>query len=292
MGVLTKSFALRLAVVAAALVVGPATLAPGTAEAPRPTRAALAGDGATAAQTFGWGVMQWDFAWEFGESLDSPPYRGEDIRVGRWTEYSDGTGRVVKYGGGLEFHSGVIRNRDLDALPDHGTTMLTLRDQAAQRGRWEIRERAERLQSPEADYRFIIELIPDDLTADACKRSITIAEVSPGNGSLKIGASAGDVRWSKTYDSGFPQSGDNYAFGLQITGRRITWFVNGRAIASLGAAAARPSVPMTLRLRLVGDGAKEMDKSQVKLDWVRHYDLTRGKVPPTGATLTQGANRC
>ena len=150
----TPGFALRLAVLATALVVGPATLAPGTAEAPAPSRAVLAGDGATAAQKWGWRVMQWDFAWEFGESLDSRPYRGVDIRAGRWEAWDNGTGRAVKYGGGIEFHSGYIRNK---TVVDHrGTTVLTLRDQAALRGRWEIKERAERLEATVENYDFVI----------------------------------------------------------------------------------------------------------------------------------------
>ena len=57
---LTTGFSLRLAALATALVVGPASLAPGTAEAP--VTSALAGEGTTAAQRYGWRVMQWDYA--------------------------------------------------------------------------------------------------------------------------------------------------------------------------------------------------------------------------------------
>ena len=280
-------FALRLAALATALVIGPATLAPGTAEAP--IASARASDGVTAAQRYGWGVMQWDFAWEFGESLDSRPYRGADIKSGRWVEHTDGTGRVVKYGGGIEFHSGDSRFKQVG--PDSGTTMLTMREQPAKVGRWEIRERSDRSETGKPNYRFVIELVPDDLTADACRQNILIAEVRPGDDSLRIGASAGATRWTKTFQ-GYPQRNDNYAFGLQIKGGRITWFANGKAIASLGAKAALPPGPMTLRMRLVGDGAKEMNKSIVKVDWARGYDLTRGNRVPSGASLNQGRNRC
>ena len=64
-------FTVRLAVLATALVVGPATLAPGTAEAPGSVDRPGASDGTTAAKHYGWGDLQWDFAWEFGESLTS-----------------------------------------------------------------------------------------------------------------------------------------------------------------------------------------------------------------------------
>jgi hypothetical protein len=284
--VLTKGIAARIAAVATALVVGPATLAPGTAEAPAPTRAALAGDGATAAQSYHWRTMLWDFAWEFGESLDSRPYRGTDTDAGRWVEYTDGTGRVVKYGGGIEFHSG---DKHFERVgPDKGTTTLTLLYQPAKRGRWEIRERAERSETNGANYRFLIELVPDDPAGYDCgAHNLTIAEVQPGASSVKIGVNAGTRRWSKSF-TGYPQRNDNYAFAVQITAKRITWFINGKAVAGLGAAAAIPQVPMTLRLSLVGAGAKEMNKSVVKLDWVRAYNLLKGDPARTSVTLTEG----
>jgi hypothetical protein len=293
MRILTHHLALRAAVAAAALVVGPAALAPGTAEAPTSTHAAQrAGDGATAGQKFAWRAMLWDYAWEFGESLDSRAYRGTSRGGGEWEEYTDGSGRVVKYGGGVEFHSGVIRNK-LDA-PDHGTTMLTLHDKGLQQGRWEIKERSERSAdlTPGKDYRFVIELVPED-GSDACANNIRIAEISPGNGTVTIGAKSAGGSWARTV-SGYPQSTSNgYAYGLEITGKRITWFLNGQVIGSLGASAARPKVPMTVRMRLVGaDRQVEMNKSVVKIDWVRGYNLKRGKVPPTTPAVRTGSYAC
>jgi hypothetical protein len=285
---LTKGFALRAAAFATALVMGPATLAPGTAQAPTPSRAGA--DGVTAAQKFAWGVMQWDFAWEFGESLASTPYRGADSKVGSWTEDDFGSGRAVKYGGGVEFQSGDKQYNKVG--PDWGDSWLTLHGQPAKTGRWEIRERGDQLETNAQRYRFVIELIPDDPTLDPCQRSITIADVTIGDNSLKIGATGGTTKWTKTFADGYPQDNTNYAFGLQITGRRVTWFAAGQAIASTGASGARPTVPMTLRMRMIGQGAKEMNKTTVKVDWARGYDLTRGKLPPTGAALTQGTNRC
>src|SRR5690349_5248933 len=100
----TVGLSARIVALVATLVVAPATLAPGVAEAPA-SGVLAAGSGDTAAQRYEWGAMQWDFAWEFGESLDSPPYRGADVAAGRWAEHTTGTGRAAKYGGGVEFHS-------------------------------------------------------------------------------------------------------------------------------------------------------------------------------------------
>ena len=281
---------MRVAAIVVALVVAPGTFAPGVAEAPASASSAssaarAAGAGDTAAQRNSWGRMQWDFAWEFGESLDSRPYRGMDTATGRWLEQTTGTGRAAKYGGGVEFHSALVRKGTDD--PDFGSSTLTLKDQPAKRGRWEIKERSYRYEQGERDYAFLIELIPaDPADYDCGANNLTIARLSPGNDRVEVGVNAGPVRWNRTL-TGYRQQGNHYAFAVQVTGRRITWFVNGRAVGSLAAPAAIPKVPMTLRMSMVGTGAQEMNKSVVKIDWVRHYDLKRGTRAPKGAALAR-----
>jgi hypothetical protein len=285
----TTGFALRLAALASALVVGPATLAPGTAEAPRnfAGSAVLAGDGTTAAQRYAWRTMQWDFAWEFGESLSSGPYRGADISGGGWDDASDGTGRVVKWGGGIEFHSG----ERYDRTRDFGDTSLTLHGKPARLGRWELRERFRLDEAAGADYGFLVELVPEGTKPGDCPAySLTIARAVPGDGSVRVGVDIGSTAWTKAL-TGFSRSeGEGRLYGVQVTGRRITWFVNGRAVASLGASAAIPKVPLTVRMSLLGKGDAEMRKTTMLVDWVRNYDLNKGKKPPTGASLTKGSS--
>ncbi len=289
-----NGFAARLAVLATVLVVGPATLAPGTAQAPgsvtSAARAAKA-DGTTAAQHYGWGAMQWDFAWEFGESLTSDAYRGAHPEGGWWVDHSTGTGRVVKYGGGLEFHSGEV-SQSFKA-PDVGTTTLELEGKAAKRGRWELRERIRFYPAQDAPagepYAFVVELIPENPALYNCGRhNITIARAEVGGSTVRVQANAGKSAWSKTV-AGFGRSDkDDRLYAIQITGKQITWFVNGSAVASLRARAAIPRIPMTVRMRMVGNGSTEMQKSFVLIDWVRNYNLQRGKRPPRGQSLTKG----
>ncbi|PWN04563.1 hypothetical protein DJ010_02740 [Nocardioides silvaticus] len=284
---------LRLLVLATALVVGPATLAPVTAEAPGPVAAARATDGTTAAKRYGWGEAQWDFGWEFGESLGDGAYTGRKFGLGSWSDDSTGTGRVVKYGGGLEFHSGEVAQST--NAPDRGTTTLRLEGLPAKRGRWELRERIHFYPDRDAPggkpYRFVVELVPEDPAQYDCGRhNITVADTVVGGSTVKIQANAGGTSWRKTL-KGFGRKGDedDRFYGLQITKKRITWFVNGTAVASLAAAAALPKTPMTVRMRLVGEGNDtEMKKTDIRIDWVRGFDLARGKKTPKGASLTKG----
>lgn len=286
-----SGFVARLAVLATALVVGPATLAPGTAEAPDAVTA-RASNKTTAAKHYGWGNLQWDFGWEFGESLTSGPYTGASFRGGSWIDRSTGTGRVVKYGGGLEFQSGEV-SPTFNA-PDRGTTTLELEGKPAQRGRWELRERIHFYPTRDAaggePYTFLVELVPESPAEYDCGRhNITIARAEVGGSSVQVQANSGTTAWSKTL-SGFGRNGDedDRFYGIQITNRRITWFVNGNAVASLRAAAAIPKIPMTMRMSMVGKGSTEMKKSDVRIDWVRSYNLARGKKTPRGVRLTKG----
>ncbi|RHW28790.1 hypothetical protein D0Z08_02785 [Nocardioides immobilis] len=281
---LTTGFGLRLAALATALLVGPAALAPGTAEAP--ATSALAGEGTTAAQRYGWRVMQWDYAWEFGEDLDSPAYRGANIRGGKWLDYSTGTGRAVKSGGGIEFHTG----ERYDRTPDFGVTRLTLSGKAESRGRWELKERTRLAERGGPDFEFVVELVPEGTAPDECPDyRLTVGRSALGGGSVRIGVNVGARAWTKTL-TGYGRTGVTpRLYAVQITRGRITWFLDSRAVASTTAAAAIPKVPLTLRMSVVGSGTTDRDKADVLIDWVRNYDLTKGLRAPTGQSLITGS---
>jgi hypothetical protein len=198
----------------------------------------------------------------------------------------------VKTGGGVEFHSG----ERYDGAHDRGTSTLTLEDKPLQRGRWELKERIRLKQYAQFDqpggkrYTFVVELVPENPTVDLCKASvITVARAEVGGSSIQVGVDAGPSRWRKTFND--PRTEDDARlYAVQVTGRRITWFINGRVVASLAAAAAIPDVPMTIRMRMAGQGDTEMKKSYVLVDWVRGYDLSRGKRTPNGSSLTKSDN--
>ena len=293
-----KGLTLRLATLATALVVGPATLAPGAAEAPVATgtststvtssssaSTALAIDHTTAAKRYGWRILQWDFAWEFGESLDSGAYVGANRRGGRWIEHSNGTGRAVKYGGGIEFHSG----ERYEGARDRGDTTLTLADKPARLGRWELRERFRLPERSGTGYQFVVELVPEGTLADECPAyTLTLGRSVPGEGRIRIGVDTGKAAWNKRLLGYGRVEKEPRLYAVQVTGRAITWFIDSRAVATLAAPAAIPKVPLTLRMRLEGKDGTEMRKSDLLIDWVRHYDLTKGLRPTTAGRLTRG----
>jgi hypothetical protein len=252
----------------------------------KPMPARLSGS-TTASQTYGWAPAKWDFAWEFGESLTSRPYRGADRR-GWWRDASNGSGRAAKHNGGLMLDS----QRQFEGPGDHGTTSATLRGNPRRYGRWEAKIR---LKSPETnarDYRVRVELVPDRPRDYHCgAQNITVAEVAAHGSSVRVGAKArkGARQWTYRRPLG-TLLGPSAAFAVEVTKGHISWFVNGRVIATVRSAAAVSAVPMTLRLSLVGDGQREMNRTQAISDWQRGFSLERGRTVTTGHALRRGTH--
>jgi hypothetical protein len=240
----------------------------------------------TAANSYGWGRSLWDFAWEWGESLSSRPYRGTDKR-GRWADSSTGTGRVAKKNGelGLESQPGY------DGPGDWGTTRATLRGQPMRYGRWETKLRINSSESSRDDFGVVVELVPDGAPDTSCQ-TVTVARVEPHSATLHIGATAkeGSRRWTGTRSIG-SLIGASATFAAEVTKSRISWFVNGRVIATLQNKDAVPGVPLTLRLSLEGGGPnQEMNRTAALFDWQRGYSLTKGRSLVSGQGLASAGS--
>ncbi|HYG92927.1 MAG TPA: family 16 glycosylhydrolase [Nocardioides sp.] len=278
---MTGRFA-RGAAVTALLVLGPALAAPGVAEAPGSARDG-AGASQTASQKYGWGKSLWDFAYQYGESLSDPPHRGTDRKHGSWTESTDGSGRAVKWGGGLQIESSGQRRGDPG---DHGTASLTLHDQPETYGRWETRHRSDAIESSDQPYRDLIQLVP---AGGGCDHTITIADLDPNGETVTIAVNAGGQSWKRTF-KGYEQGRDfprNY--GVEVTKKKISWFIDGKVVGTLTDKAAIPKDPMTVRLSLAGEGSTERNHTTLLFDWVRGWDLAKGKNPPKGPAVKAGS---
>ena len=188
-----------------------------TAAAARWVSSARAGGAVpTAGSTHKWGSTLWDFAWEFGESLDSRPYRGTD-RAGGWLDSSTGTGRAAKHNGGLILDS----QRGVEGSGDRGTTALTLQRQPMKYGRWETKLRMKAAENNRQDYRVLAELIPDNPADYHCgAQNITIAEVTPHGSRVVIGARSmsGNREWTYAKRLTSLKGGGSAAFAVEVSG--------------------------------------------------------------------------
>jgi len=254
------------------------------AQAPAERRARAGSPNAS--QNFGWGRSLFDFAWEFGESLSSKPYRGTRLK-GSWLDTSDGTGRASHVNGGVGLESGAK-----DGPGDFGTTRLTLRGNAQKYGRWEIRMRAltKEASAPGGDFRVTMELVPNRASDYRCgAQNITIAEYRIHDRAVRVGANALANRRSWTYTKkSVPLENVSHNFAVEVAKNHLTWFLDGRPIASLKSKAAVPDVPLTLRLSLEGNGNQEMIRTRSIYDWQRAWPIGPGKHVTKGARLKAG----
>ena len=246
----------------------------------------VVGDAATntAAGVRGWAPSLFDFAWVAGESLTSPPYRGTR-KQGRWVDYTDGGGRVNKHNGGLMLDS----KRENDCgNGDFGTTRATLQGNPMTYGRWEVRLRLKSDETRDRDYRTMVQLVPERESDYACgTRNITIAEMRPHSSRVSFGANARSKRWKGVKSVGGAVNNRSLVFAVEVTKKRVSWFLGGKVIGSVKSRAASSDVPMTLRLSMVGDGNHEMNHTELISDWQRAFPLGRGKVVTSGKKLKQ-----
>ena len=239
------------------------------------TAPASRGKGATplASTRYKWGPFRYDFAWEGGESLTDKPYRGTQ-RTGAWIDTSDGSGRVAHYNGGMALSTNVS---EFPGEGDFGTTTATLEGNAMTYGRWEFRRRIDVFEDAGADYRIKIDLVPALEQDSACGLNvINVADVSYNSARARVGVSSARSQKAWSGSRRIPRLGDGaHTFGVEVTRRHITWFLDGESLATVKRRKAIPRVPLTPQLSVVGRGDTEMRRTRVLYDWQRGWPLNK-----------------
>ncbi len=249
-------------------------------------RTATTSSRTTASQTFRWGVSLFDFAWVFGESLSAKPHRGSVLK-GSWVEYIDGGGRVSSHNGGLYFDSKRVNK---PGPGDFGTTMATMQGNARPYGRWEVRLRPRSYETGAQDYIVRAELVPENAGDYDCgAHNITMGEMTAHGRSILVGVNSGDRRWTYRKTLGSDTNNVHFTLATEVARGHITWFVNGKPVATVATPKAVSDLPMTLRLSLVGDGDREMNDTDILSDWQRGFSLLRGDKVTNGHQMESGS---
>ena len=247
-----------------------------TTASPRPiatTSARSGGGNPQASARYKWGPTHWDFAWESGESLTDKPYRGRN-RTGYWIDRSNGSGRAAAHNGGLALESNIS---EFAGKGDHGANSVTLAGNAITYGRWEFRRRIDVFERKVRSYRAKIELVPANAADAACgANTINVATVGFNSRKATLGVTSSDAKKAWTGSKRISRMGDNpHSWSVEVTRSSITWFLNGRSLATVKNRQAVPGVPLTPRLSLIGKGQKEMQRTRVLYDWQRGWTLNK-----------------
>jgi len=238
----------------------------------------------TASQHYGWGRVRYDYAWERGQDLDSPPSKG-DVLAGRWRATSDGTGRATPFNGGL-----VLQSKLKHVGPgDRGTTTATLHRAAQAYGRWEFRLQGRTWETGARPSQFLLELVPAGSGVKDCSpQSIVLADFTMGSPGLRFGvrSRSADLVWRRTLPD-VRLADQPFNVAVEISRRHITWFRDGDPIGTVKDRRAHLGVRLVPRLSLIGEQNVEMNGAQVNSDWQRSWSLRAGEQVTSGAALTR-----
>jgi hypothetical protein len=155
------------------------------------------------------------------------------------------------------------------------TTGVTLRREAHDRGRWEIRLRGKRFESGDTDFTVAAMLVPSgNQSYDCGARNIGFANFRPTGSrvgfhirnlpNLSFEAELGDLNLSNNYW---------HTYGVEVTPRRISWFVDGKVRATERRSEALSGIPLALRLELQAVPGETMNDSRLQVDTVRYFTL-------------------
>ncbi|HEX6148598.1 hypothetical protein [Nocardioides sp.] len=156
-----------------------------------------------------------------------------------------------------------------------GSTGAILRRHAHDRGRWEIRLRGKRIETGNADFTVVAELIPAGSAAQHCgARNIGLASYRPTGSTMRFYArTLPDNAFTKARHKVNLSNDYWHTYGVEVTPRRISWFVDGKVRATERRDAALSGVPLALRLELKAVPNTTMNLSRLQVDTVRYFSL-------------------
>jgi hypothetical protein len=157
-----------------------------------------------------------------------------------------------------------------------GTTSATLKGSGHAKGRWEIRLRQRQYEWGHTPYRVRTELIPAGRRKQHCGARNVALE------SFKLGGNRAHLYIrnlpAKTFNAhtGVNLGRDKWhTFAVEVTSKRISWYVDGHVLRTERRPAALSGVPFTVRFKMVAQPGKRMNQSRMQMDWLRYFTLEK-----------------
>ena len=184
----------------------------------------------------------------------------------------------------------LVRNQHgmltLDSTRRSGTVSATLTGKARRYGRWEARVRGRQYGKGGTPFRAVWELAPTK--QEHCgARGIVLSDYALGGRTARMHlrnrpnadfTSAKRLRLSRN---------EFHTYAIEVTRKRISWFVDTRVVRTERRAAARTGAAYNIRFRLLATKGKHMRQGRMQMDWVRYYSLERPNAKSIQAPQTQ-----
>lgn len=161
----------------------------------------------------------------------------------------------------------------------------TLRGEAQDRGRWEIRLRAARWETRHTDFTVAAELVPaGDASYDCGARNVALASFRPEAHRARFYIrNLPDRSFGKQKRSMNLSNNYWHTYGVEVTPKRISWFVDGEVQATERRPEALTGIPLDLRLQLQAVPGARMNQSRLQVDTVRYFTLQNPNDRPVRA---------
>ena len=155
-----------------------------------------------------------------------------------------------------------------------GTVSATLERPGQAYGRWETRMRSKVGGRGYADYVVLTELVPVKDTAERCgEQNIALNRYRLGTKALKFYIrTRPDHMYSSQIQRTFGQD-QWHTFAVEVTPKRISWFVDGHVITTERRPAALSGVEFQVRFTMQARKGKRMNKARMQMDWLRYWSL-------------------
>lgn len=175
----------------------------------------------------------------------------------------------------------------------NGTVRATEQTRGRAVGRWETRIRHRQYVHRTTPYRVEIELVPAGDRPEECgARNVALASYTPGG------------RAATHYIHTRPDSRyvahqrldltDNqwHTFAVEVTKKRISWFVDAHVVSTEKRADALSGVPFAVRYTMRAENGRRMNESRIQMDWLRYWTLKNPDQRSTAAPRPDvGTNR-
>jgi Glycosyl hydrolases family 16 len=225
-----------------------------------------------AANTYGWRPVKWHYNWFDPCEATTDPCEPPHYRFYPWKRFASGSGTAYIRWGMMVLDSSV----EQFYFPSHGSVTAILDRRGARYGRWEMRLRAPVWYDEGRDYRVLAELVPADPAKRRCgARNIALASFVAGGSRVNVFARNAGQQWTYTKRPMTLGRWNWHTYAVEVTRRRISWFIDAHVVATVRNSRASSDVRLTPRLRLRGVPGAAMDRARIGLDWVRHWTLER-----------------
>jgi hypothetical protein len=165
-----------------------------------------------------------------------------------------------------------------------GTVTATEQTKGRAVGRWETRIRHRQYVHRTTPYRVLIELVPAGDRKGYCgARNIALASYTPGvNKAAHYIHTRPDNRFVAR--KGLNLSDNQWhTFAVEVTKKRISWFVDAHVISTETRDDALTGVPFAVRYTMEAEEGKRMNQSRMQMDWLRYWTLRKPNTKSTAA---------